>query len=409
MHHYIWAGLIFVWGNCLYSIGMACPGFFSASELGINFQSKRKEVLVFRFDKIKNSIDEIPIQIDPRTILGRHKFLPKKSMQNSYVLRNDRIFFHSSFFGNRMDSLQFDKIKKKYCPFKKLIEIYSPSNNSFGYMGLCPGKVKKEYASVVHLDLKKAVVNSANYNYKFNPTNHMLFEKVTLLPEKEAIASNSRLIIGNDVINFFNIVFDSDDIVSKLEQSSRREIGTAARVSFYLKILFLKIELALKTDLSFYQDSAHIPMVAHLPIHAPDYLNPGSGILYLWEATDDPTGVNMPSISDNQKLNQQKFCQGNLCYFKIVYKRGKREFSLNFSIKRNLIDLGFHPKWVSKKADLKKLKWLDEQEVKPKESGVYFETSKLPKGSHKWNFWLKIGSTLTESCPEKMEYRELTM
>ena len=391
------------------SFGLSCPSFIPARDLAMWNQGDRKNVILYRFNKKIGKIEEIPLQVEPRTVLGRHVFSSSKKIDSEKIKRTDRIYFHQNLFGNKITDFNSKKVKNNFCESEIKYEIQSIDKDRFAYLVLCKNKNRKKYAPLVKIDIQKAYVESKNYHYKFESYNHMLFDTVRIKPSPKPIANSSRLIIGNDVVNFFNLVFDSDDIVSKLEKSDMRPVGTAARVSFFLKILFLKIDLALQTDLSFFQDSAHIPMVAHLPVDAPEYLNPGSGIIYVWQSISQPKTIAMPKFSENELLsNRSRYCSAGICSFSIIYENElKQQFSLNFGIKSRLVQKGFYPKWIGKGESLDKLKWLDKNEIAKEETGVYFETSKLPKGSHKWNFWLKIGSQISSECPAKYKLKRL--
>lgn len=234
------------------------------------------------------------------------------------------------------------------------------------------------------------------YSYKFKKDNHMLFDEVKLKGASEfLISKDSHLYIRSDVKNFFTLNFSSADIESDLKQRRVDPIAAFASLGFYLKVLFFKLTLDLTTDVAFYESSANIPMVMTLPVNAYDRLHRKSGVLYnfrLGESVDPKSiKVNMPLLnSDELKGNFEKlglkYCS-DICRYEIEVTNPVKTVHMKINIARNLVEKGMFPWFVD---DLAKhrdaMRWtLDDYKGRV---GLYFEVSKLPKGSHPWDLWL---------------------
>lgn len=248
----------------------------------------------------------------------------------------------------------------------------------------------------VSYDAASTQINSRFYNYKFKKNNHMLFDAVTLKGDREFVVSkDSHLYIRSDVKNFFTLDFSSDDIQSELKRKRFDPLAAFASLSFYLRVLFFKITLDLTTDVGFFESSANIPMVMTLPLNAYDRLHRKSGVLYnfrLGEGVDPKSiKVTMPTlkaqdISDNFEAIGLKYCSDR-CIYEIEVATPMKPLRMRITIARSLVERGLFPWFVDDVSRHKgEMKW-DLSDHKGR-VGLYFEVSKLPKGSHPWDFWL---------------------
>lgn len=234
------------------------------------------------------------------------------------------------------------------------------------------------------------------YNYKFKKENHMLFESVTLKGDRDVVVSkDSHLYIRSDVKNFFTLDFSSDDIESDMKKKRVEPLAAFASLGFYLKVLFFKITLDLSTDVGFFESSANIPMMMTLPVNAYDRLHKKSGVLYNFRLGDgiDPKliKVKMPTLNaksidhDFEKIGLE-YCK-ILCSFELEVPNTVKPLHMRINISRSLVERGMFPWFVDSVEKHKEdMEW-DMKDYKDR-VGLYFEVSKLPKGSHPWDFWL---------------------
>jgi hypothetical protein len=244
-------------------------------------------------------------------------------------------------------------------------------------------------------------VSSRFYRYKFKPENQMLFSEVALRSgSNQVVARDSDLYIRADVRNFFSLNFSSRDIESKMMDHRVEPLAALASLGFYLKILFFRLTLDLRTDVAFFESAANIPMVMTLPVDAQKRLHPKSGVLYSFELGDGvrkgDLNINMPvlmsdSISGDFIGKGKSYCR-ELCLYDISLKTSEKTLKMQISIARHLVEKGFFPWYVDDVAAAKQnMNWaLKQQQLSKQRVGIYFEVSKLPKGSHPWDFWISF-------------------
>ncbi len=244
-------------------------------------------------------------------------------------------------------------------------------------------------------------INSRFYRYQFKPENQMLFKEVALRGDQEMIlARDSDLYIRSDVKNFFTLNFSSADIESKMMDYRIEPLTALASLGFYLKVLFFKLTLDLRTDVAFFESSANIPMVMTLPVNAAKRLNPKSGVLYSFQLGDRITkeslNVNMPVLKSNSIFGEYAaegiaYC-GEYCRYDMVLSSSGKRLKLQIAMARHLVEKGFFPWFVSDVEALQKdMGWSLRSDLSMNQRvGIYFEVSRLPKGSHPWDFWISF-------------------
>ena len=404
----------------------ACPAFLYFKTDLEELKGKRKEISLLTYSKKSSSWNFLPLQIDPLNQGGGVVFEDDQDLMSKEISINDRIVFDVENFGDQGDLKSFPC---KNSAIYRLINYIDKSK--YAYLSVCNEDLQRKYnlrkRQHVFYNPDKHYLGSNEYTYFFNPDNYLLFDKVLIRQKnsKEISSINSNITIMSDVKNFFTLIFDSDNIESQLESTINGPLGINGSVSFFVRVLFLKLKLSLSTDVSFYRRSAHIPMVLYLPVDATAYLNHGSGIIYNWQLSDtfkkQPTYVQMPRfdkflfsrLMKNHKEYRKfglPYCRGGkYCYFS--YKVGKEHpFIMQFTILKDLVNAGFFPVYVGDVNQFDKLmSWglsddLEAPEEKLKlamQSGFYFSTSGLSEGNHAWDFWMQLGSggQKTTNCP----------
>lgn len=289
-------------------------------------------------------------------------------------------------------------------PLKKVVEVIDRSE--VYYILWCHNV--PAIKSNITADLKKRIVKSPNYEYRYSKENNLLFDSISLFESTKPLIKNSDLLIHSDFKYFFTMNFDSSDIKSSINNTRFSSFGLEADVSFYLKLLFFKIKLSLVTDAYFYDDLVVVPMVMHIPKSANEHVNPGSSILYYWDILKGhfEQSVHMPNIGPKSSLisieNEKKrisevlrnYCSLGICRFNINYGFGDFKSVLDFEIPYHLVKKGFYPQYFSKNPLVDKdgeiVTELKEIEDGYKRQGVYFDYSKLTRGSHRWDFRIKF-------------------
>jgi hypothetical protein len=248
----------------------------------------------------------------------------------------------------------------------------------------------------VIFDEPKAQIITQNYTYQFKKTNYMLFDFIELGHNSKKVASNSDIYIKSDIRNFFTLHFSSDRIESRLMNHRQENFAQLATLGFYLRVLFLKLTLDLRTDVSFYPESAIIPMVMNLPVDASKNLNRKSGILYSFQLDSslkrDQLNMNLPLLnperlmSDYQKDGMSR-CHEH-CKFELEVPGGEKNLKMSIDIPKSLVEFGLFP-WFVDNVEFYKdvMEWSLNSNLDLKNRvGLYFEISGLPRGSHEWNF-----------------------
>lgn len=355
----------------------------------------------------------LPLQVDPRGSDGQLRFFPDRGYLDRPLERTDLLTFRPADFGEKVDLGK----QKLPCAGKEVYVLSDVKKLRFGYLTSCQDDSEPSPTDfAVHFDLARSELSSANYRYQFDPNNYMQFRSIAFRRPMgwDEVASQSRLFIRADVKNFFTMTFDHDEIVSRLEDKRLGPLGNMARLSFYLRVLFFKIKISLSTDVGFYEDSSHIPMVVNLPVDATKYLNPRSGILYTWRiesGLNADTGLlRMPKLNPAlvekgfHELAKQglPYCLGEECAYSFVINDQDRRLKMSLLIKRELVERGFFPLFVKNTAvDQDVMGWKVDDEAGSTRMGMYFEVSGLKEGAHPWDFWLGLGDSGQESkdCP----------
>lgn len=415
----IYLNLLLSMSLYLYStIVFSCPAYLSRESFKEDLpNSPRNYFGLFSWDSKKWT--QLPLQIDPVSRDGRLLFFEgDDSFKDWEIDEKDRISFLSEGFDKRID----DKAPPP-CDGDFIYEIKDPTGR-YVYLADCgPGtteKVKSNYP-IVH-DKETFTVNSKVYDYKYHPKNHMMFDQITVKPEgKEPFAAGSNSVqrIRVDVKKFFTLDFSNDDIESKLRQVREGPIALLGQLTFFLRILFFKIDLQLNTVVSFFEDSVHLPLTINMPVDATKATNPGTGMYFVWEI---PEGIEwdrelstMPALNPEKiKLGYKelgklglKNCRFSYCKFSLVGKLNDFKWSTEFNIPQTMVQNGFFPMFMENAGeDLVKLGWDKKDPFKIRNSGVYYDTSGLTKGQHEFDFWIKIGDkskSVQRDCPHRVK------
>jgi hypothetical protein len=417
---------IFIFSAGANSAG-GCPGFLTTDELNFSAPSQVSDWRLFRFDPTTagRSWRELPLQIDSRNeFLEFTWFLKKDSALGAEVSRFDRISFETRDFGPRLQQKQ-----PWPCRDANVYELKDNATQNYAYLMHCktwPSSFSAPRPEPVKHNITTHTIQSRLYAYEYWHKNHLVFDQIVLNPLSEKfkfpIASASNQSIRADIRNFFTLNFDKKDVESRLLDIKSGPVGLIGRLTFYLRLLFLKIDLQLNTAVSFFENSVYVPMVINFPVDAHKHVHPGSGIFFSWISDAgsmrwDDSGL--PKIASEKVLAGSKdlaefglpYCKGSVCNFKLAGEMNDQKWQLSFQIHRTLVSYGFFPMFVSNANEaLTALKWQKEAKVEGDRVAFYFETSGLPKGEHPYDFWIQvadIGQPLNEKCPKNLSLRPL--
>jgi hypothetical protein len=401
----------------------ACPAALFGQDLLPQMQAKRQELVIYsgKYTGVaghKSSVQwtPVPLQVDPIDQQGHIDFTSKTFLGRPLV-SSDLIMFRTEAFGDKIDL----KRHKMPCSYSDVFEMREAGANRFAYLTNCLDKdLIRNYPQSVSFNKKDSNLETRHYLYEFNSENFMQFNNIYLRRSNktlERVAKDSKLVITSDVKNFFTLHFDSKQIESKLEDSRLGPIANLARLTFFLRILFFKLDMSLSTDVAFFEDSGHIPMMINLPVDSFKYLNPKSGILYTWvipnEIDRNTIVTRMPALDVGKtglgwkNLSQMglAYCRSSLCQYSFGLETAEKSLTMKMEIKRSLVEKGFFPQYVGDVNQFREaMDWDIETEPGVRRLGMYFEFSGLPKGGHPWNFWLKMNDkkTISTSCPVPM-------
>lgn len=400
-----------------------CPSTLFSGEVEPPPQGAKDSFRMFAKRRAKGlaSWTPIPLQIDQVNQEGRLVF-PDDPTYTQALTQTDLMLFSSRSFGEKIRSSQ-DLLP---CSGPAIYELIDLQRKQFAYLTQCPSTSEKpSFPNAARFEPERNLLESEGYRYHFNSENYLQFDRIEFLTtanEWETIARDSRMLIRSDVRRFFTMHFDSKQIESKLEKYRLGPLADLARLSFFLRLLFFRLDISLSTDVAFFNDAGHIPMMINIPVNAFDWLNPRSGILYTWVLSDkaqrEPHIVKMPRLNVEEVKKGWShlaktgldYCLGADCIYKFGVKVGGRYLVMNLSLKKKLVEHGFFPIFIDDVAAKKDtMNWKIDTSQETTRMGMYFEVSGLPKGGHPWEFWLKLGGEEMpdETCPRPYEIKRI--
>lgn len=400
-----------------------CPSTLFSGEIEPPPQGSKESLRLFAKLRTNGPISWTPIalQIDQVNQDGRIVF-PGDPTYTQTLTQTDLLLFSSRSFGERIRGRQ-DQLP---CSGSAIYELMDHQSKQFAYLTQCPSPSEKtSFPNAARFEPERNLLQSEGYRYHFNSENYLQFDRIEFLTtanEWDTVARDSRMLIRSDVRRFFTMHFDSKQIESKLEKYRVGPLADLARLSFFLRLLFFRLDISLSTDVAFFNDAGHIPMMINIPVNAFDWLNPRSGILYTWVLSDkaqrEPHIVKMPRLNVEEvkkgwsslAKTGLEHCLGADCIYKFGVKVGGRYLVMNLTLKKSLVEQGFFPIFVDDVAAKKEaMNWKIDTPPGTPRMGMYFEVSGLPKGGHPWEFWLKLGGEEMheETCPRPYDIKRV--
>ena len=401
--------------TCNATISSACPANLFLGQLPDQLKGLRANMRLYVQSATKpGHWQTIPLQVDPIDENGRLVFFGSSDYMQESLTASDLLVFRIEDFGPKL----VGRSGQLQCSGGQIYELNETTTNRYAYLTNCDQAGAVHYPNTVSFDAAAKQLQSPLYKYQFNSKNHMLFQAIKFRLHNgtwEEAATDSQMLIRADVKNFFTMLFDSRHIESNLEENRSGQLGSLARVTFFLRVLFFKIRMSLATDVGFFSYSGHIPMMINIPVNASAYLRHGSGIFYSWvlssAARSGGRGVDMP-VLDPEVVKKGpraladigvRYCQGKDCHFRYMVDLNGQRLAMDISIRRDLVERGFFPFYVDDASAVSDSMGWDGGEGMggSARSGMYFEVSGLPKGEHPWDFWLRLGSPVESrrTCP----------
>jgi len=351
---------------------------------------------------------------------------------------DDRLVFETTDFGARLASPA--ETKKFSCQSGRphlMHELSAPDgttgNRVYAYLVSCPAEGRTTdtlgEAAVVH-DQKARTITSGTFSYKYLPTNQLLFEEIRVRraltggqEESTLAASAASLLLRLDVRNFLTLEFDNSDVESYVEATRHGDLGIVGQINFYMRLLVFKVNLKMATVASFYRSSANIPAIIDVPVNAPRRLRPGSGMIYSYNLDStrlDATGETHPvHVYDAARIRKGWQATAELglrtcnrtqtCVYRLGGDVAGERFGLEMGIDRSLVERGFFPMLVHDSEQFAiDVGWEKERKTNgPPRTAMYFETSGLPKGKHRMDYWIRVGGTGAGKCPAEFRHEGL--
>jgi hypothetical protein len=368
----------------------------------------------------------IPLQVDPSDDKGVLLFPQGAELtkaMSSPIQKHDRISLRAEDFGSKWNH------KDPWpCAAKEIVEVRSrEATNRFAYLMSCEDALDVTVPTpITHRtahDLAGHRVLGPLFTYNYVPDNQLVFTTIDLHPnapaQKFPIATNADLTMRGDIKGFFNVLFDSSDVTSELHNVRPGPLGMMGQLSFFLSLLFFKIDMQAETTVTFYRDAVHLPLAMTFPIDISQRVNPSTGILFTWQ--DNPKELTW-NIDDSMipRLNAEKvkagpqalanaglsYCQFGDCVYRIRGRMRDHDFAMTFHVPQEKVEKGFYPMFVEDAAaSFSAMGWGQAFQKDPHRVGTYLEVSGLSQGVHMYDLWMQIsepGQSISETCPKKI-------
>jgi hypothetical protein len=383
-----------------------CPAFVFGKDLP---NRTAGDLRVFAYQS--SAFMELPIQVD-RLQNGELVTAPSEPSLE------DRIVIGTDGWGSKWSG------EGKFPCQARWVQELSDSKSRFAYLGLCEPEARKAFDHPVIAQPGRYV--SPLYNYQYWPKNQLLYQALELRhPQTGEIllgGKDAEFSMHLDLKGFPNFDFDKNDLESYVKTSNAGELGVATSIDFFLRFMFFKINLKMATLAAFYGDSANIPMVVDVPVKAPRFLNPGSGLLFSWDMQSaridfSHPETRFPSVAPSAiKAGGEPFRQvglsyctdprSDLCTFRFLGLIRDLPFVMDIYVPRIMVENNFFPIWIGDPDEFRKELGWRQAPASPDVGGIYFENSGLPKGTYKLDYWIKVSKDANR-CPMAINLRRV--
>lgn len=270
-----------------------------------------KKYRVFKTNA-EGEVFPIPFQID------------EKDDDSDYILEDEK----SDFFDG-LDELSFmsqdagPDIDPKTWSFKKPEKLYKiylskKDSNKVIYIGIYskspPPKESLSQKKYVSFDIKENKIQTSKYKYIFNNKNYLMVRDFYLDSDNsssfEKLLTTSTFYLKLNLKYFFSLSINHKDIDSDLEAYKVGPVRTIARVNFNYKIMAMKFDLGMYTEVVFFENAIFLPAVLENPIDGKKLLKKDSDFYYGFAMVDNPGSLqiesNMEPYPEENKLTSSK-------------------------------------------------------------------------------------------------------
>lgn len=380
--------------------------------------------------------EPIPFQIDEINedgdyVLDQGKDITAKT-GNGIFDTQDELCFMGDDVGPVVEPTQWPQSKPNIV---YELKIAHPTSNPMGpqmgavYVGIYfqtpPAVSDRKY---VVFNRHDALVHTSRYKYQFDQRNWLVAKKVEVATSDtqpvtyEPVVDSSTFYMKGDLKYFITVEANHRSIDSELEAWRSGPIRSLVRVSFYYRLLKLKIELGMYTEISFFSNAVYLPAIMYNPIDGRKSLNPGSGMYYGLSLRDNPkeytveTNMEMFSASTSDNL----ISSGRHFFNRIVGKKtdakasqglywisaqGKgRSLYMEITPSIDLQKNGVAPQWYQEQKSSAEMQGRNNDEVlplgkSPVNLGVVFDATKFSEGEHIMGFRLFFENVV---APERL-------
>jgi hypothetical protein len=318
------------------------------------------------------------------------------------------------------------------------LRVRHPSANPMGpqmgavyigiYFGQAPALNPKKY---VVFNRSEALVHTSRYRYQFDQRNWLVARKVDVAKGDgpgavyEPVLDTTTFYLKGDLKYFITVEANHRSIESDLEAWKTGPIRTIVRVSFHYKLLKLKLELGMYTEISFFSNAVNLPAIVYSPIDGRKSLNEGSGMYYGLALRSNPKDYSIETnmdayVAPHDNPGRKIIESGKTIFDKIIGKAHQQDAppsaywvslqgqdrSIFFEITPSpeLHTAGLAPKLYREEKNGDEMKSRDNNIVaplgkSPVNLGVWFDATKISDGDHMMSFRLFFENVL---APERL-------
>lgn len=357
-----------------------------------------KRMRVFAADS-EGTMRPIPYQFDQKDDYGDYVFDMKS---NAFLDDLDELCFMSEDVG--------EDVPPKTWSFQKPDQTYKvlltkEKLKKAVYVGVYKKSPPPESLSsktYVTLDMKTSQVETDMYRYLFNQKNYLMVKDFYVKSQKDPLQkllSSSTFYLKLNLKYFFSISINHNDINSDLEEHKVGPVRAIARVNFNYKIMAMKIDLGMYTEVVFFKNAIFLPAIMENPIDAKSLLNKDSDFYYGFAMIDNPKNFAIESnMSAYPETNASK--AEDRYWFSSVSKGSKQDdyqIYLEFEPSTQMVKDNIKPRYFVDNQPAKKILKRTEKPRPPGKSraneGIIFPVEELQEGEHEVKVALFVDNT----------------
>lgn len=257
----------------------------------------------------------------------------------------------------------------------------------------CRKKQSDPKKTPIKVDMKERTFTTNTYSYTYKDKKNILFDNISLLPERKRLLTDGELLVYLKPKFVFNMQFAEKDLVSRITSITQGPMSTGVEVAFSLDVLSFKVNSQICCDVSLYKDSLYFPIMLDLPFEGSSFKT-GSGLFYGLNIDGDiKKDVKfMAENLANYKFSEAKPTSGNGSSALLVHS-GDKIVAVGFRSMKSSGSSSKKAPLIAFKEDLKKIEF---PEVRSS-FGLFYDVTSLSKGFHHFNVWFYVGSKEQEA------------